>query len=46
MRAKRVPKAEEFQLILECRQSGLTDAQWCRKKYQTLHFLQRDFPYA
>ena len=31
MIAKRVSKAEQFQLILECRQSGLTDAQWCRE---------------
>ena len=31
MRAKRMSKAEQFQLILECRQSGLTDAQWCRE---------------
>ena len=31
MRAKRVSKAEQFQLILECRQSGLTDVQWCRE---------------
>lgn len=31
MRAKRLSRAEQFQLILECRQSGLTDAQWCRE---------------
>ena len=31
MRAKRVSKSEQFQLILECRQSGLTDVQWCRE---------------
>ena len=31
MRAKRLSRAEQFQLIIECRQSGLTDAQWCRE---------------
>ena len=31
MRAKRLSRAEQFQLIIECRQSGLSDAQWCRE---------------
>lgn len=26
-----VPRAEQLELIRECRQSGLTDADWCRQ---------------
>ena len=29
MRAKSIPKEQQFQLVLECRKSGLTDRQWC-----------------
>lgn len=29
MRNKKVPAEEQYRLILECRQSGLTDHQWC-----------------
>lgn len=29
MRAKRIPFEQQLQLIMECRSSGLTDAQWC-----------------
>lgn len=28
---KRVPKDKQIQLIMECRQSGLSDYQWCEK---------------
>ena len=27
----RVPMAEQIRLINECRQSGMTDADWCRE---------------
>ena len=27
----RVPMAEQIRIIKECRQSGMTDAGWCRK---------------
>ena len=30
-RKTRVPMAEQIKLINECRQSGMTDADWCRK---------------
>lgn len=30
MRAKRIPQDEQLKLITECRQSGLSDYQWCR----------------
>lgn len=29
MRAPRVPVEEQYRLIMECRQSGLSDHQWC-----------------
>ena len=29
MRNKRIPTEEQSRLIMECRQSGLTDHQWC-----------------
>ena len=29
MRSKRIPVEEQYRLIMECRQSGLTDHQWC-----------------
>ena len=29
MRSKRIPAEEQYRLITECRQSGLTDHQWC-----------------
>lgn len=31
MRAKRLSPDEQFRLVTECRQSGLSDAQWCIK---------------
>ena len=30
-RKPRVPMSEQIRLITECRQSGLTDADWCRE---------------
>ena len=30
MRAKRIAPDEQFRLITECRQSGLSDFQWCQ----------------
>lgn len=30
MRSKRISSNEQFQLIMECRQSGLSDYQWCQ----------------
>jgi transposase-like protein len=30
MRSKRIPADEQFRLIMECRQSGLSDYQWCQ----------------
>lgn len=30
MRASRVSRDEQIQLIMECRQSGLSDYQWCK----------------
>ena len=30
-RKARVPMAEQIKLINECRQSGMTDADWCRE---------------
>lgn len=30
MRAKRISSDEQFKLIMECRQSGLSDYQWCQ----------------
>ena len=29
MRATRIPAAEQYRLIMECRASGLTDYEWC-----------------
>ena len=29
MRSKRIPPEEQYRLIVECHQSGLTDHQWC-----------------
>lgn len=29
MRAKRVPAERQYELIMECRSSGMSDAQWC-----------------
>ena len=29
MRSKRIPAEEQYRLIMECRQSELTDHQWC-----------------
>ena len=29
MRSKKIPAKEQYRLIMECRQSGLTDHQWC-----------------
>ena len=29
MRSKRISVEEQYRLIMECRQSGLTDHQWC-----------------
>ena len=29
MRSTRTPVQEQYRLIMECRQSGLTDHQWC-----------------
>lgn len=31
MQAKRVPYEQQLQLIMECRQSGLSDYQWCQE---------------
>ena len=30
-RKARVPMTEQIRLINECRQSGITDADWCRE---------------
>ena len=30
-RKNRVPMSEQLKLINQCRQSGLTDADWCRE---------------
>lgn len=32
MNSKRFSADEQFQLIMECRQSGLTDYQWCKMR--------------
>lgn len=32
MRAARKPAEEQYQLVLECRRSGMTDSDWCREK--------------
>ena len=29
MRAARVPAQRQYELIMECRSSGMSDAQWC-----------------
>ena len=29
MRAKRRTEQEQYEIIMECRQSGLSDHQWC-----------------
>lgn len=31
MRAKRIPFEQQLQLIMECRNSGLSDYQWCQE---------------
>ena len=31
MRAARKTTEEQYQLVLECRRSGLSDCAWCRK---------------
>lgn len=31
MRSIRIPAQEQYRLIMQCRQSGLTDYQWCLK---------------
>lgn len=31
MREKSVPAVRQYELIMECRNSGLSDAQWCRE---------------
>ena len=31
-RKTRVPMVEQIRLINECRQSGMTDADWCRER--------------
>ena len=40
-RKARVPMAEQIRLINECRQSGMTDADWCRNFWvsDTIKFL-------
>lgn len=30
MRAARKAAEEQYQLVLECRRSGMTDSDWCR----------------
>ena len=41
MRSKRIPAKEQYCLIMECRQSGLTDHQWCvETRHQNRDFLQ------
>ena len=32
MRSPRIPVEEQYRLIMECRQSGLSDHQWCLNK--------------
>lgn len=32
MRADRKPAEEQYQLVLACRRSGMTDCDWCREK--------------
>ena len=32
MRAARKPAEEQYQLVLECRRSGMADCDWCREK--------------
>lgn len=32
MRAARKPVEEQYQLVLECRRSGMADCDWCREK--------------
>ena len=32
MRSKRIPAEEQYRLIMECRQSGLSDYQWCQRQ--------------
>ena len=29
MSAPRIPASEQYRLVMECRQSGLSDYQWC-----------------
>ncbi len=41
MRSKRIPAEEQYRLIMECRQSGLTDHQWCvERRMRARNFLQ------
>ena len=37
MRAKRRTEQEQYEIIMECRQSGLSDHQWCLEQ-NTLKF--------
>ena len=32
MRSKRIPAEEQYRLIMECRQSGLSDYQWYQRQ--------------
>lgn len=32
MAAPRVPSSEQYRLVMECRQSGLSDHQWCMEQ--------------
>ena len=32
MRAKPIPMEEQYKLVLECRQSGLSDYHWCLER--------------
>ena len=33
MRAKRRTEQEQYEIIMECRRSGLSDHQWCLEHY-------------
>ena len=43
-RKARVPMAEQIRLINECRQSGMTDADWCRENDIAVSILQLGKP--
>ena len=43
-RKARVPMVEQIRLINECRQSGMTDADWCRENDIAKHLLQLGQP--